>query len=152
MRERDRGSFEEWARARQQQLVRRAYLVTGDHHRAEDLVQEALVGVAMRWDTLRDGNPDAWVRTVVYRANVSWWRRHRREVSVDRVPDHVGSPGPGPARLAIEDALLGVQADGVVNGGRDVGRAVRLRYWVGRLFVALPDDLADTDAGAGEEN
>ena len=105
MRERDRGSFEEWARARQQQLVRRAYLVTGDHHRAEDLVQEALVGVAMRWDTLRDGDPDAWVRTVVYRANVSWWRRHRREVSVDRVPDHVGSPGPGPARLAIEDAL-----------------------------------------------
>ncbi len=56
------------------------------------------------------------------------------------------------AILAIEDALLGVQADGVVNGGRDVGRAVRLRYWVGRLFVALPDDLADTDAGAGEEN
>ena len=84
MRERDRGSFEEWARARQQQLVRRAYLVTGDHHRAEDLVQEALIGVAMRWDTLRDGNPDAWVRTVVYRANVSWWRRHRREVPVDR--------------------------------------------------------------------
>jgi len=86
MREQDRGSFEEWARARQQQLVRTAYLVTGDHHRAEDLVQEALVGVAMRWDRLRDGNPDAWVRTVVYRANVSWWRKHRREVAVERVP------------------------------------------------------------------
>ena len=70
MRERDRGSFEEWARARQQQLVRRAYLVTGDHHRAEDLVQEALVGVAMRWDTLRDGDPDAAKGACAQRAAV----------------------------------------------------------------------------------
>ena len=104
MRESGRGSFEEWARSRQQQLVRTAYLVTGDHHRAEDLVQEALVGVAMRWDSLRDGNPDAWVRTVVYRANVSWWRRHRREVAVERLPER-GTGGPGEARMLIEDAL-----------------------------------------------
>ena len=109
MREQDRGSFEEWARSRQQQPVRTAYLVTGDHHRAEDLVQEALVGVAMRWDRLRDGNPDAWVRTVVYRANVSWWRRHRREVAVDRVPERGrGAPPPGESWLLIEDALEGL--------------------------------------------
>lgn len=107
MREQDRGSFEEWARARQQQLVRTAYLVTGDHHRAEDLVQEALVGVAMRWDTLRDGNPDAWVRTVVYRAHVSWWRKHRREVAVERLPER-STGGPGESRLLIEDALGGL--------------------------------------------
>ncbi|CAN5383985.1 hypothetical protein BH09ACT12_BH09ACT12_25280 [soil metagenome] len=37
-----RESFEEWARARQQRLVRSAYLMTGDFHRAEDLVQEVL--------------------------------------------------------------------------------------------------------------
>ena len=107
MREQDRGSFEEWARARQQQLVRTAYLVTGDHHRGEDLVQEALVGVAMRWDRLRDGNPDAWVRTVVYRANVSWWRKHRREVAVARVPER-STGGPGESRMLIEDALDGL--------------------------------------------
>ena len=82
-----RPSFEEWARARQQHLVRSAYLLTGDFQRAEDLVQEALVRAAMRWDRLRDGNPDAWVRTVVYRENVSWWRRRRREVLVEAVPD-----------------------------------------------------------------
>jgi RNA polymerase sigma-70 factor (sigma-E family) len=79
MREDGRESFETWARARQQTLVRWAYVVTGDFQRAEDLVQEALVRAATRWDTLRDGNPDAWVRTVVFRDNVSWWRRHRRE-------------------------------------------------------------------------
>ncbi len=108
MREHDRGSFEEWARSRQQQLVRTAYLVTGDHHRAEDLVQEALVGVAMRWDRLRDGNPDAWVRTVVYRANVSWWRKHRREVAVERVPERGAASPPGESRMVIEDALAGL--------------------------------------------
>ena len=79
MREDGRESFETWARARQQTLVRWAYVVTGDFQRAEDLVQEALVRAATRWDTLREGNPDAWVRTVVFRDNVSWWRRHRRE-------------------------------------------------------------------------
>jgi RNA polymerase sigma-70 factor (sigma-E family) len=79
MREDGRESFESWARARQQTLVRWAYVVTGDFQRAEDLVQEALVGAATRWDTVRHGNPDAWVRTVVFRDNVSWWRRHRRE-------------------------------------------------------------------------
>jgi RNA polymerase sigma-70 factor (sigma-E family) len=79
MREEGRESFETWARARQQTLVRWAYVVTGDFQRAEDLVQEALVRAATRWDTLSEGNPDAWVRTVVFRDNVSWWRRHRRE-------------------------------------------------------------------------
>ena len=87
MRTADRSSFEEWARARQQHLVRSAYLLTGDYQRAEDLVQEALVRAAMRWDVLREGNPDAWVRTVVYREHVSWWRRRRRELLVDAVPE-----------------------------------------------------------------
>jgi RNA polymerase sigma-70 factor (sigma-E family) len=80
MRESGRDSFETWARSRQQALVRTAYLLTGDFHRAEDLVQDALVKAAARWDTLADGHPDAWVRTVVYRDHVSWWRRNRREV------------------------------------------------------------------------
>ena len=87
MRAADRASFEDWARARQQHLVRSAYLLTGDFQRAEDLVQEALVRAALQWDRLREGNPDAWMRTVVYREHVSWWRRRRREVLVDAVPE-----------------------------------------------------------------
>jgi len=80
MRESERESFEAWARSRQQGLVRSAYVLTGDFHRAEDLVQDALIKAAARWDTLWDGSPDAWVRTVMYRDHVSWWRRHRREL------------------------------------------------------------------------
>ena len=64
-------------RAHQRQLLRSAYLLTGDLHRAQDLVQEALVKVALRWPRLRDGNPTAYARTIIVRDNISWWRRQR---------------------------------------------------------------------------
>lgn len=86
MRASSRASFEAWARARQQTMVRNAYLLTGDFQRAEDLVQEALIRAAERWDVLEPGNPDAWVRTVIYRQHVSWWRKTGRESVVERVP------------------------------------------------------------------
>lgn len=104
MRPEGRASFEAWARARQQTLVRSAYLLTGDFQRAEDLVQEALIRAASRWDQLRDGNPDAWVRTVIYRENVSWWRRTRRENLVDVVDDR-SVPGPGETAVLLRAAL-----------------------------------------------
>ncbi len=72
--------------------------MTGDFQRAEDLVQEALIRAAERWDVLHTGNPDAWVRTVVYRQHVSWWRRTRHESTVARMPDGpsypIGEAGP----------------------------------------------------------
>ncbi|WP_310963816.1 SigE family RNA polymerase sigma factor [Nocardioides terrisoli] len=77
--------FSEWARGCQRPLLRTAYLLTGDLHRAEDLVQEALTKVALRWGRLRDGNPTAYARTVLVHDNVSWWRKHRRE--------RIGQPG-----------------------------------------------------------
>jgi RNA polymerase sigma-70 factor (sigma-E family) len=105
MRDDGRESFEAWARARQQPLVRWAYVVTGDFQRAEDLVQEALVRAATRWDTLRDGNPDAWVRTVVFRDNVSWWRRHRREHVTDEAPTAPAFGADTEAAIVLQAAL-----------------------------------------------
>ncbi|MCM0620173.1 SigE family RNA polymerase sigma factor [Nocardioides bruguierae] len=112
MRETDRHSFEEWARGRQQAMLRTAYLVTGDLHRAEDLLQEALVAAAQRWGTLREGNPEAWVRTVVARRHISWWRKHRRETLTD-APAGAGegrTPAADPSgrvtgRVVLLDAL-----------------------------------------------
>ncbi|WP_244928872.1 SigE family RNA polymerase sigma factor [Nocardioides sp. W7] len=77
--------FTAWAAGVERRLLRSAYLLTGDLHRAQDLVQEALVKVALRWARLRDGNPTAYARTIVVRDNVSWWRRWRREVVLDDV-------------------------------------------------------------------
>jgi RNA polymerase sigma-70 factor (sigma-E family) len=99
-----RDSFEEWARARQQRLVRSAFLMTGDFQRAEDLVQEALVRAAQRWDALRLGQPDAWVRKVIFREHVSWWRRVRRETVTDRPPDRARE-SPHETPLMVQEAL-----------------------------------------------
>lgn len=72
--------FVEYVRARQHRLLRAAYLVCGDLHLAEDLLQGALVKLARQWDRVRDEHPDAYVRRILYRDAVSSWRRRRHEV------------------------------------------------------------------------
>ena len=100
-------SFTRWASDRQHALLRTAVLLCGDHHRAEDLVQDALTKVALRWSRLRDQNPDAYARQVMVRTNISWWRKHRREVVLD-VTDGPSGAEPGAAvdrRLLLDHAL-----------------------------------------------
>jgi RNA polymerase sigma-70 factor (sigma-E family) len=100
--------FAAFARSCQPRLLRAAYLICGDVHLAEDLLQSALVKVALRWYRLRDGQPEAYARTVLYRDAVSWWRRQRREVTVATPPD-VGAPDDRsdevPLRLVLARAL-----------------------------------------------
>lgn len=80
----DESGFTEWANGAQRPLLRAAVLLTGDLHTAEDLVQEALVKVAMRWSRLAHENPTAYARTVIVRDNISRWRRRRgrREIEL----------------------------------------------------------------------
>lgn len=82
--------FVEFVRARQQALVRFAYLLTSDHHAAEDLVQTALAKTYLSWDRLRDlGAVDAYVRRIIVNENTSIWRRawKRNERSTEFLPD-----------------------------------------------------------------
>ncbi|KQZ75464.1 SigE family RNA polymerase sigma factor [Nocardioides sp. Root151] len=109
----DRESFTLWATERQGALLRTAVLVTGDHQRAEDLVQEALTKVALRWGRLRDGQPDAYARTVIVRDNISWWRRHRRErVGLPEYEDRAApvSGATSERQLMLRDALARLTA------------------------------------------
>ena len=66
MRRSDReAEFTEYVDARRAQLSRTAYLLCGDSHRAEDLVQTALVKLYLAWPRVRkDGNVDAFARRV----------------------------------------------------------------------------------------
>ncbi|QFG68871.1 SigE family RNA polymerase sigma factor [Ornithinimicrobium pratense] len=72
--------FAEFVRARQHPLIRAARLYCGDHHAAEDLVQDALIKLASRWESVREGSPDAYVRRILYRDAVSRWRKWGREI------------------------------------------------------------------------
>ena len=103
----DREAFTAWAaEQRQLALLRTAVLLTGDPQRAEDLVQEALTKVALRWRRLRDGHPDAYARRILVRDNISWWRKHRAELVVDvDDPRRTPSGGPRDRRLMLKDAL-----------------------------------------------
>jgi RNA polymerase sigma-70 factor (sigma-E family) len=69
--------FEQWATGQQRALLRSAYLISGDADRAQDLVQEALAKVALRWQWI--DNPTAYARRIIVRDNVSWWRGRGRE-------------------------------------------------------------------------
>jgi RNA polymerase sigma-70 factor (sigma-E family) len=81
------GGFEAWAQASTPSLLRVAFLLCGQQHAAEDLVQGALEKVSTAWHGI-DGHPDAYARVVLYRLNVSKWRRRKLvEVSTHTVPD-----------------------------------------------------------------
>lgn len=99
--------FTAFVQARQDRLVGAAFLVCGDHHHAQDLVQEALVKLASRWEQVRDGSPEAYVRRILYRDAVSRWRRWGREQPRDlSSPEAPALPGGGsdPADTWVEGA------------------------------------------------
>ena len=84
MQPRDEQEFREFVTARWHPLVRSAYLITGDHGHAEDLVQAALEKVHRRWGAIqRRDAPETYVRRAMVNQAISWRRRLRvREVSL----------------------------------------------------------------------
>jgi RNA polymerase sigma-70 factor (sigma-E family) len=73
--------FREFVVARQQALIRTAYLLTGDAHLAEDLLQSVLIKVAGKWSRLAEGgNPEAYTRKALVNQYISWRRRSRPEL------------------------------------------------------------------------
>lgn len=94
--------FVAFVRARQHTLLRAAYLVCGDYHQAQDLLQDAFAKLASRWEHVKHGAPDAYVRRILYRDSVSRWRKWGRESFHDvTAPDGVF------AHLQVEDGTAG---------------------------------------------
>ena len=68
--------FGSWAQGRVGQLHRTAYLLCGDWHVAEDLVQDALARTALHWKRVESSpSPDAYVRQVLVNESRRRWRR-----------------------------------------------------------------------------
>ncbi len=81
-------SFEEYVHARSGYLLRVAYLLCGDRHLAEDLVQEVLARAHRRWSNITAEQPDGYLRSALVRAHLSWRRRRSNtERAVDWLPE-----------------------------------------------------------------
>ncbi len=82
--------FAEYMSARQPALLRTAYLLTGDTHTAEDLVQTALAKLYLNWDKVdRRDSLDGYVRRILVNEHNSLWRRpwKRRETTAEHLPE-----------------------------------------------------------------
>ncbi len=97
-------SFAEFMSARWSSLFRTAYLLTGDRHQAEDLLQTALARTFVRWEKIRDkGAAEAYVRRAMLNLASRQWRTRGREVTLERLPEpaHDGGVGSSDARMLL---------------------------------------------------
>lgn len=98
-------SFEEYVGARRAALLRSAYLLTGDAHDAEDLVQAALIKAVPKWGRIAD-DPEPYVRAILARESVNRWRRRRwREISAGDLPEQTAPAIDVVGRESLRSAL-----------------------------------------------
>ncbi|GIG70239.1 SigE family RNA polymerase sigma factor [Phytomonospora endophytica] len=79
--------FRDFTAAQTPALLRVAYLLTGDVHLAQDLVQSALAACVKKWHRIDE--PYAYVRKAMYRSQYNAWRSRARkpESIVDAPPE-----------------------------------------------------------------
>lgn len=129
--------FDGFVAARGDALWRSAWLLTGDHQLAEDLVQTALGKSWRAWDRVGADGFEAYVRRVMYTTYVSWWRRKwRGERPTEHLPERPAAAEDRDARNDLVAAL-----GSLPRGQRAV---VVLRY-----FEDLTEQQTATALGIG---
>jgi DNA-directed RNA polymerase specialized sigma24 family protein len=133
----ERTGFERLCAEHYANVVRTAYLITGDLAEATDIAQEAFARAFERWTTVSALDaPEAWVHRVAANMAVSWWRRLRVRRSRP-LPEAGVVPPPEPPDL-VHARYRPVRRRG--RRGRDLrtgladGRARHGRHRVGRSF------------------
>jgi RNA polymerase sigma-70 factor (sigma-E family) len=132
-------AFTEYVVARRAHLRRTAYLICGDWHAAEDLVQLALTKLYAAWPRVsRREAVEAYARRIIVRAHVDErrrpWRRETPGVDgFDQATERVDVEG--------RDAL--VRALGTLP--LQQRRAVVLRHWYGLSVRETANDLGCSD-------
>src|SRR6478609_2898488 len=134
--ERD-ATFAEFVDARRGTLVRTAYLLCGDWHRAEDLVQQSLTKLYVAWPrVVGGGGEDAYARRVLLNTSRDDWRTRRRRPEVPATAEH-DVAGPRDDGVDDRDELRAALARLPV-GQRQV---VVLRYWLDLSVEDVARDL-----------
>ena len=133
--------FTDYVRARQRHFARFAYLLTGDPHSAEDLVQSAFAKVYRKWDSIH-GSPDAYVRQTIINEHNSWWRRtwRHKEVTGSDLITYTDPPAPAD-RYADNDLRAHIR-----NLPAQQRAAIILRYYED-LTEAQTADLLGISVG-----
>lgn len=123
-----RAGFRDFAARRQAPLRRTAYLLCGDWHLAEDVVQDALARLYADWPRVAaQGAVDAYARRCVVNGVLAARRRPwRREVATETLPD-VADPRGGPDAAA--DGTRDVLRRALAALGPSQRAVVVLRYW-----------------------
>ncbi|MFG2197194.1 SigE family RNA polymerase sigma factor [Streptomyces sp. NPDC048639] len=116
--------FAEFATARWNRLLRIAYMLTGDFHEAEDLVQTTLIRVCDHWRRIPGGEVDLYVRRALINNHRSRLRKRRvTQFLTSLVPE---TPARGHAENVEHRIALAQALDSLSSRQR---AAVILRYW-----------------------
>jgi len=138
----DPEDFDDFVQARGRALLRFAYVLSGDAHLAEDLVQEVLARMHRRWDKITAmQHAEAYVRTAIVRQFLSWRRRRSaHEMILAEVPEPPGFDEPQHQILARDQMWQ------LLTGLPRAQRAVLVL----RFYCDLPDDEIAILLGCGE--
>jgi RNA polymerase sigma-70 factor (sigma-E family) len=96
------GDYVAFVEANWDRYLRLARLLAGDRHRGEELLQDSLVRLYVRWRRVPARDPQAYLRRMLVNGNISWWRRRYREQLVESPPEH---EDPGTATREFHDEL-----------------------------------------------
>jgi len=103
----DERQYTEYVTARLPTLRRTAFLLCGDEHRADDIVQAAITKLYVHWRRVSTvDNLDAYVRSMVVRTFLSeqrlgWFRRTSLVGAPEETPDR-----PAPATNEVETRMV----------------------------------------------
>ena len=133
----DEEDFRQFAASRQKQLLRSAYLLCGDWHGAEDLVQTAFGHLYRSWRRVkRIEHPDAYAKQVLYRCHLSAKRRKRfATVPIESVPEPA-EPGAG-----FGDGSTAVLIEALAELPDRARAVVVLRFWEDYSVAQTADAL-----------
>jgi RNA polymerase sigma-70 factor (sigma-E family) len=159
-------TFDEFATARLQPLLRYATMLTGDPHLAADLVQEVMVRAQLKWRRVIGSDvPELYVRRMVTNAYLDWrrapwWRRNTLWARPEDAPtagiavDHAESAADRDEVWALLRTLPHRQRAALVlrfyEGLRDAEIAEVLGCAVGTVGSLVSRGLATLRAGLAQ--